>query len=39
LFSRTGLRTTETVKCRMHHIEIHRVSGALRREFPDAPEF
>ncbi|MDT8840219.1 hypothetical protein ParKJ_22610 [Paraburkholderia fungorum] len=39
LFSRTGLRTTEAVKCRMHHVEIHRVSGALRREFPDAPEF
>ena len=39
LFSRTGLRTTEAVKCRMHHVEIHRVPDALRGGFPEAPEF
>jgi site-specific recombinase XerD len=39
LFSRTELRTTEAVKCRMHHVEIHRVADALRREFPGAPKF
>ncbi|CAB3804497.1 tyrosine-type recombinase/integrase [Paraburkholderia fynbosensis] len=39
LFERTGLRTTEAVRCRMGHVKIEPVPAELRREFPDAPPF
>jgi len=39
LFERTGLRTTEAVRCSMSHVRIERVPDSLRREYPDAPEF
>ncbi|CAE6818771.1 Tyrosine recombinase XerC [Paraburkholderia aspalathi] len=39
LFERTGLRTTEAVRCQMGHVRIEPVPPALRREFPDAPPF
>ncbi|MCX4150035.1 MULTISPECIES: tyrosine-type recombinase/integrase [Paraburkholderia] len=39
LFERTGLRTTEAVRCVMGHVRIETVSPELRREFPDAPPF
>lgn len=39
LFALTGLRTTEAVTCWMKHVTIERVPDALRRAYPDAPEF
>lgn len=34
LFERTGVRTTEAVRCAMGHVRIEPVPDALRRQFP-----
>lgn len=39
LFERTGLRSTEAVRCQMGQIRIEPVPTDVRREFPDASPY
>lgn len=39
LFERTGLRTTEAVRCQMGHIRMEPVPAEVRRDYPDTPPF